>query len=557
MRILSKVLPSFVILMTISSAVFTCVAMEQAGVLIQRDVMDQVEKLGSAGFFVVMRDQADVSDASLLKTKQAKGRFVYETLAAFSDENQGDLTEWLSVNGIEYKSYWIQNVIWVRGTRDDLSGITAFPGVAEIRGNNRFQAIESIEDMRVLNPSKDRVPEWNLQQINADDVWSTYGITGTGIVVLGLDAGVRWQHSSLINHYRGWNGSEADHNYNWFDVTGTYPTEPTDVNGHGTLTIGVVVGDDGAGNQVGVAPGAKWIAVKCMNDEGSGTEQNYLDAFQWALAPTDLTGNNPDPAMSPHVMNNSWGKYGGENPFLEGSVTNLRAAGILVEASAGNEGSACASLRSPGDYENVLTTGATTMGGEALSASSRGPSDLYPAIVKPNIVAPGDEVRAPIPTNSYGYFSGTSVSGPHTCGLVALLWSANPGLIGNVDETINIIEQTAIGLGDTPCPPWVDIPNNVYGWGELDCFAAVTLALATPAPTFTPLPCLNHGDVTLDGSITAGDAQFAFNIALGFVTPDYEEGCAADCNGSGDVTAGDAQQIFAAALGSDTCVDDV
>ena len=68
-------------------------------------------------------------------------------------------------------------------------------------------------------------------------------------------------------------------------------------------------------------------------------------------------------------------------------------------------------------------------------------------------------------------------------------------------------------------------------------------------------PCINDGDVNNDESITAGDAQLAFQIALGLYSPTPEEACAADCNGDESITAGDAQQIFMTALGTATCVD--
>jgi len=70
----------------------------------------------------------------------------------------------------------------------------------------------------------------------------------------------------------------------------------------------------------------------------------------------------------------------------------------------------------------------------------------------------------------------------------------------------------------------------------------------TPGPTFTP-NCRHDGDLNNDASLTAGDAQTAFFIALGLMIPTWEETCSADCNGDGDITAGDAQIIFFAALG--------
>ncbi len=92
-------------------------------------------------------------------------------------------------------------------------------------------------------------------------------------------------------------------------------------------------------------------------------------------------------------------------------------------------------------------------------------------------------------------------------------------------------------------------------WGGTR-FSIVDPMEPTPTPTVTPGPvCINHGDVSGDGLITAEDAQMAFGIALEMITPTPEEACAADCNGDDIVTAGDAQAIFAVVMGTGSCAD--
>ncbi|MBN1298042.1 hypothetical protein JXA80_14785 [bacterium] len=84
------------------------------------------------------------------------------------------------------------------------------------------------------------------------------------------------------------------------------------------------------------------------------------------------------------------------------------------------------------------------------------------------------------------------------------------------------------------------------------------LPTPTPTPASSPTPaCINSGDATLDGTLTAGDAQLIFSIVLGSITPTFEEACAADCTGDGSITAGDAQQTFFAVLGTGTCTDPI
>src|SRR4029077_4971644 len=142
--------------------------------------------------------------------------------------------------------------------------------------------------------------EPGINWINAPDVWAQ-GFTGQGVVVGGNDTGYRWTHLALKNQYRGWDGSAADHNFNWHDsihsgggTCGADSQVPCDDDGHGTHTMGTMVGFDGGSNQIGVAPGAKWIGWRNM-DQGNGMPSTYSECFQFFIAPTDLNGNNPDP----------------------------------------------------------------------------------------------------------------------------------------------------------------------------------------------------------------------------------------------------------------------
>jgi hypothetical protein len=424
-------------------------------------------------FFVILKETAELEPAYQLKSKEARGRFVYETLRATAERSQADIRAWLLQNSIWHKSYWIQNMILVRADDTVRDILSVHPGVASIRSERFFQAIDPDTWLNARDLPASRGIEWNISQIRADAVWQEFGVKGDGIVICDNDTGVDWEHPALINQYRGWDGENADHNYNWFDSTGTSPFVPIDDNSHGTHTTGTIVGFDGDSNQIGVAPSAQWIGVKCMNNEGSGQDSWFHDSFQWILAPTDLDGENPDPTKAPHVVNNSWGYMGGDRVF-EPDVEALVAAGIFIEVSAGNEGPGCGTLRSPGDYESSFTTGSTNQGGLISDFSSRGPSALYPDITKPEVVAPGANVRSCVPGGGYQSFSGTSMAGPHSVGIVALLWSANPDLIGDIDATRDVIQQTAVFSSVNDCdPPLRGYPNNVYGWGEIDCLAAV------------------------------------------------------------------------------------
>jgi subtilisin family serine protease len=248
--------------------------------------------------------------------------------------------------------------------------------------------------------------------------------------------------------------------------------------------MGTMVGDDGGSNQIGVAPGARWIGCRNMN-QGVGTPATYIECFEFFLAPYPIGGDpaaDGDPAKAPHVISNSWvcpPSEGCDWTSLQTAVENVRAAGIVVVASAGNEGSSCGSVMyPPAIYDAAFSVGATREEDDTIASfSSRGPVTVDGSgRRKPDVSAPGVSVRSCVPGGGYGTKSGTSMAGPHVAGTVALLWSATPCLIGDVDTTEWVIAHTARPRttaqgcgGDGPS----DVPNNVYGWGIVDALAAV------------------------------------------------------------------------------------
>jgi len=460
-------------------------------------VLEEITANGQTDFFVWMAEKADLSPADQLQTKLEKGQFVYNALRETAERTQKDLRRYLDGQGVRYEAFYIANKILVRGgSQLLLNSLAARPGVAQITANHQYQLQEPFK-----NPNVDNAPagiETNITFIKAPQVWAL-GYTGQGTVIAGNDTGLDWDHPALINHYRGWNGTTANHNYNWWDATGTYPTVPNDGHGHGTHTTGTMVGDDGGSNQIGVAPGAKTIHCKNMTNSGSGSDLTFTTCFQWDLAPWNLSRLNPDPAMAPDAINNSWGYGGGNQNQFRDEIQALHAAGILVEVSAGNEGSSCATLRSPGDYWEVLTTGSvghtSAFPGTMTGFSSRGPSDLDGNYF-PDITAPGENIRSSVPGGGYqGGWSGTSMAGPHATALIGLMWSACPSLQGQVYPTIDIIQQTAAPLNYTgSCGGnYVTGPNNDWGYGTIDALAAVQEAIAQ---------CGGGGAGTLQGTVT-------------------------------------------------------
>jgi subtilisin family serine protease len=450
---------------------------------------------GEAEFLVVLAEQADLGVAAALPGREARLRAVYDALRETALRTQAALRVELDDRGVAYRAFYIVNMLAVKGDRALVLRLAARSDVARIAANPQVRQVlpegGSIErPFADVRPQSPQAVEWNVARINADDVWA-FGYTGQGIVVAGQDTGYDWTHPALVRQYRGTNGITATHDYNWhdaihtnnhgFNACGVDSPEPCDDDGHGTHTMGSIVGDDGAGNRIGVAPGARWIGCRNM-DNGWGTPATYAECFQFFLAPYPIGGEpftDGVPSLAPHVINNSWTcppSEGCDWSTLQAVVENARAAGIVVVASAGNDGPACSTVAEPiALYDAAFSVGATDSSDNIASFSSRGPVTVDDSgRLKPDVSAPGVGVRSSLPGGGYGLRSGTSMAGPHVVGSVALLWSAQPSLIGDVDVTEWLIAQTARPHVDTSCGGAPGgRPNNVYGWGVVDALAAV------------------------------------------------------------------------------------
>src|SRR4051812_2345753 len=373
------------------------------------EVLGDTASGGTASIVILLTEQADVSAAHRIADQDARGWFVYNTLTEHAARTQAALRADLDARGVSYQTFWAANMIVATADRALIELLAARADVARIDSNN---AVRWIEQPEVANfgvaPGGTNAPttaEWGVTNVNAPSVWAM-GFTGQGMVIGDQDTGQRWTHNALKPRYRGWNGLSASHDYHWHDAIhsgggscGPNTTAPCDDNGHGTHTAGTTVGDDGAGNQVGVAPGAKWIGCRNM-DQGNGTPATYTECFQFFIAPTDLSGNNANPFLRPHVINNSWGCPASEGctsrAELETIVNNTEAAGIFVAVSAGNSGSGCSTVSDPpAIYNASFSVGAFDINNTLAGFSSRGPSTYYtPNLLKPNISAPGVNVRS-------------------------------------------------------------------------------------------------------------------------------------------------------------------
>lgn len=451
---------------------------------IKPKLAQQLAEKGTATFWVRFTNHPDLAKATSIDDRTARGQYVYDRLTKAARDSQAEVRAMLDDQGAAYASFWATNAIRVEaGSRELAEDLTERPEVEALYATFDYRQEKPRKGTDVHTP---QAVEWGVANINANDVWSEFGDRGEDIVVGSIDSGVQYDHPALVDQYRGSNGDGTfTHDYNWFDAGGSCGAAPCDNDGHGTHTMGTMVGDDGATNQIGVAPGAKWITANgcCPSDAA------LISSGQWMLAPTDLAGDNPDVSKRPDVINNSWGTIEPSNdPFMEDVEEAWAASGIFGSWSNGNNGPSCQTSGSPGSRIINYSVGAYDVNNAIAGFSSRGAGQ--DGEIKPNLSAPGVNVRSSIPTNGYGSISGTSMASPHLAGTIALLWSAAPTLRGDIAATRALLDGNAVDADNTTCGGTAD-DNNVFGEGRLDA-----LALLRAAPV---------GDTgTLSGTVTDG-----------------------------------------------------
>ena len=413
-------------------------------------------------------------------------RSVTTQLKANAIISQNNIKPLLSKLTNDYKFYWINNSLMAKLDASKARQLIALDIVKEAYSNTAQKL--DIVDIKPDNKTVLAI-EWSLNQINAPQVWAQ-GFKGQNVLIAGADTGYQWDHEALKAKYAGWDGSTVDHNYRWHDsisnpnvdcLDNQNNSASCDDNGHGTHTMGTMVGDDEKGNQIGVAPDARWIGCRNM-DQGNGTPATYTECFQFFLEPTDINDSNPDITKAPHIINNSWGCPPSEGcnqvGVLESVVNNVVDAGILVVSAAGNSGPGCNSIDTPiAIYNKSLTIGSTTSTDSISNFSSQGAVVVDGSSrIKPDISAPGSSIRSARLNGGFILNSGTSMAAPHVAGLAALMISANPTMAGKPKILKQVLlrsseaktsQQTCSGvLGSSR-------PNNTFGWGRIDALEAV------------------------------------------------------------------------------------
>ena len=411
---------------------------------------------------VVLRDQADLSSSAHGSRAERQARVVrrlQETAVRAQARLLADLSDARQRGEVGLvRSLWIVDAIAVQASPAVIQRLAEAPEVAAIVPDRTFQA--------PTGPASLGSPvETNLDLIGVPDLWAD-GVTGLGVVIASLDTGVDAGHPDLEPRWRGGTNS-------WYDPYGQHPSAPFDANGHGTQTMGVMVGGDEGGTAIGVAPDARWIAARIFNDAGAGTYSAVHLAFQWVLDPD----RNPATADAPDLVNNSWTlSVPGCDLTFQPDLQALVAAGIVPVFAAGNFGPGSSTSASPANYPEALAIGATNDADAILAASSRGPTTCGRATSStfPDLTAPGVDIQTADLYGLYTSATGTSLAAPHVSGVLALLLSAFPNAT---------VAQLRAALGASTVDLGTPGADNTYGQGRIDAPAASAWLEASQPPS--------------------------------------------------------------------------
>jgi subtilisin family serine protease len=434
---------------------------------------------------VMFQSQADIPALNLqLKREHAtlaeRNRRVLEALHEAANQSQPSMVAYLdqlkSEGKIEsYQMLWIANMFIVKATNDGIRTLAARNELADLYFSYPIENIAPV-DVRESDQSLIASHEMGLTRIHAPEAWAL-GFTGAGRVVSNIDTGVDGTHPALRDRWRGTHGGTPENS--WYDPYDTHWTQPQDSGQHGTHTMGTICGRSPAGDTIGVAIDAQWIASASI-DRGGGISRTISDAilsFQWIADPD----GDPNTQDNPDACGNSWGIPDGAGyPDCDESfwqvIDNAEAAGTAVIFSAGNESTS--GLRSPADRAttlyNCFSVGAVDGATPALPLayfSSQGPTECASGelSIKPEVVAPGVNIRSAMPGGGYQFMDGTSMASPHVTGAVAVIRQVNPNL--DVDAIKEILMNTA-----TPLPTPTSPENNQYGHGNINLYEACLIA---------------------------------------------------------------------------------
>ena len=449
-------------------------------------------------------DEVNLARKTQFMDKAQRRAFVIEEHQAFCQASQQavlQFAESLADEVQDVKPFWAVNGFACMATDEAIRQLQSRRDVAYVYQDELRPMLPDLDEAK---PVTSRDNAWHVDKVNAPAVWNyngSNGYTGNGVVVAILDTGVNYNHVDIAGSM--WDGG-PEFPHHGYDVV-NHDNDPMDDYMHGTHCAGIVAGQGNAGIQTGIAPGAKIMAVKIMDETGYGGDDQIIEGIEFALA------------HGADILSCSFGdpETGGYALFRQLYETVLDA-GVVAAVAAGNVGDTQYTYPRPfnieapgncpppwfhpdqtlhGGQTAVVCVGATDANDNHCSFSSVGPVTWseganigsyndYPyevgnpnmtGLIRPDISAPGSNITSlGFPGNtSYTEHDGTSMATPCVAGVMALLLEAEPSL--SPAEMDSIIELTATKIGGYK-------KNNTTGSGLINALAAVD-ALFFHGPT--------------------------------------------------------------------------
>ncbi|MBT4292315.1 S8 family serine peptidase [bacterium] len=402
----------------------------------------------------VTRDKSGDEALSIPERINLYRRLAFESQEPLIRELRNELGTEIKIG----EQFWVKNSFRLTGKPRTIKRIARKKDIKKISRNGGIRMFDG-SPVQLSGPPPAGIPA-NILQVASQSCWDV-GVNGRNIIIGHTDTGVDYDHPALSNSFSGY----------WFDAINGEP-RPYDDHGHGTHTIGTVLGGDGNGSfpyDIGVAPEAKWVGVKVMNQDGKGTYEECLKGLQFLAelkAEVDIK-----------IVLGSWSVDNRkEDLFYDISKTFL-SLDMLPIFAVGNSGPTVGTAEVPANYPTVLAVGAVDQNNQVASFSSRGPApdleawnisefwlDTAWQFTKPDMSAPGVAVLSSTLDDSYALWNGSSMAAPHVAGAAALLISHDRSL-----SPRDVYDLLAIGAGNN------FMPDNEVGWGVINIWDSLLL----------------------------------------------------------------------------------
>lgn len=432
--------------------------------------------------YIVWLGPYSIDSEMSFSSNNERKQYMFTEMNRQAMDAQKPIKAYLKNKGLSFSSFVVINGLSVKTTPSIASEIqNAFPWAEVVDVSEwkyaHHQPVFMGEEMGLNSRAVNGV-EPGLKAVGAPEMWQM-GYSGKGVSVLSFDTGVWPNHPAISKQFMA---NNFPYKQTWQGYFAKYPEDKS--SSHGTHTIGTMLGLHAANSDtLGLAFKGYFIATDPIvsNLAFLLPLDSIIGAYNWAMNPDGNTATTYD---IPDVICNSWGWVDPPDPnlctgYIEDMLHNIELVGIANEYSAGNEGPGATTISAPGlvskNVVNAFTVGAINGNNVAYpiaNFSSRGPGVCGVTgslLIKPEVVAPGVQVRSCVNQNGYSSYDGTSMAGPHVAGALMLLREAFPQV--SARDLKEALYYSAVDLGD----PGED---NTYGMGIIHVKAAYDYLIA-------------------------------------------------------------------------------